>query len=129
MSIDKKSAPPKQKLTLADLGTIAYVGLFDERRRIWGFFTPEDAAMLKTRTEAEWYSLSRKLLAEHPTPPGKLAVIPYEENAGKVRGRFFITPWSDKPVALPPCSLSDNSTSLKAITKRQIANDEFRRIQ
>lgn len=127
MSTDTKSAPAKQKLTLADLDKITYVGLYDERGRVWGFFTPEEAAMLKTRTEAEWYALACKLLVDHPTPPGKLVVIPYEE-AGKVRGRFFITPWSDKP-ATPPKFTQQQLDEFVAMSKdesQMLSEQEFR---
>jgi hypothetical protein len=130
MSTDAKAAPPKRKLTVADLEKIPYVGLWDEKRRLWGFFTPEDAGMLKAKKPEEWYALARKLLAEHTSGWVKLIVIPYEEKDGQVRGRFVLTPWSDRPVT-PPTFTEQELDEMEAMCNEKsqmLTPEEFREL-
>jgi hypothetical protein len=74
-------------------GKLPRIALFDERRRLWGFFAPEDAAMLSAHSAAEWYTLARELLKEQPEPRPRFMVIPFHN--GAVRGKFYLNPWPE----------------------------------
>jgi hypothetical protein len=81
------------------------VALYDEKRRLWGFFFPETAAMLAVHSAREWYALARRLLAEQPEPLPLYLLLPYQDDARGVRGKFYLSPWPEGPdVQSPPMS-------------------------
>ncbi len=93
----------QKPLPWRELFKLPRIALYDEHQRIWGYFLPEQSAMLKTRTDQQWYELARRLLAEQPDGTLRAYSIPYEDD--KVRGEFFLTPWteeSDPPVRMSP---------------------------
>jgi hypothetical protein len=78
------------------------VMLYDERQRLWGFFLPDEASMLKKHSSQEWFAIGLQLLAGRPTTSERLLVIPFEDDAESIRGKFYLTPWSDAPCPPPP---------------------------
>jgi hypothetical protein len=106
MSTDAKSVPRKQKRTSEEISKMPSMPLYDEQRRLWGFFFPEDAAMLKTRTAEEWFRVARRLLDDEPARKSEVSVsIPFAEDSGKINGKFFLCPWPDVPDP-PPTPLT-----------------------
>lgn len=125
MSSDTNTGQSSQRETWRKSLQEPYVALYDEKRRLWGFFMPEGAAMLKSRSPAQWYALARDLLAEHDRSQ-RLVIIPFDDGRG-VRGRFFVTPWLDGPEPAPPQFTPEELAEMhrRATSGKFLTTEEF----